>query len=295
MPVASRVYLYLFSAIFGDGQSAVNLKSLADDAVYDSANELKAFKKSYNSQRNTALPLYLTGFKSDSWDFHLGSVRAHGLSGFLDKEGINLVGYFVVYRISPNIHDTEFLKALQISGGWMNHCRNGAKVVLYRDKLFQRSVLQERMLLPETNTPDIHAQQAHRILTRICEVAPDQLMPNDLTPRMPFFLGKAVDSMLSGFIYGTDPEMFALGVEHALKGMGEGDTSINGKRGRRWMPLNFLAFAASFVRTCSFTIPPAYFLTSFLASNGTCSNFWVRESWRPRYKERSVPIRLHIV
>lgn len=96
MPIASRVYLSLFSAIFGDGQASVNLKSLSGDAVYDSANEVAWFKKAYKDQRNTALPLYLTGFKSDSWDFHLGSVKAHGLSGFLDKEGTNLVRSFFV-------------------------------------------------------------------------------------------------------------------------------------------------------------------------------------------------------
>lgn len=150
--------------------------------------------------------------------------------------------------------------------------------------------MQETILRPETNPPELHAAQARRVLANICQIPLQDLVWNNLTPRLPFFLSKAADCMLQGVIYSAGPEVFALGVEHTFEGMPTGERSFKGKRGRRWMPLNLIAFSASFVSTFSFAISVAFFLTSFLASDGTCTHCRIDPSWRSRYKARWLPV-----
>lgn len=166
----------------------------------------------------------------------------------------------------------QFFQGLQTGGSWFINCRNGAKIVIYREELLLRTEAQERILLLETNTPDIHAEQALRVMAQICQVKPENLVWTDLTPKLPFFLSKATDCMMQGLLYNVDPEMFAIGVQHTMDGMEGEARSIKGRRGSRWMPLNLIAFAASFVRTFSLPISVAYFLTSFLASHGASTH-----------------------
>lgn len=140
-------------------------------------------------------------------------------------------------------------------GGWFNHCRDGAKIVLYQLPLMQDTVEQEAIYKPNARAPKKHAEQARRILFDICEVLPGDFKPNDIKPRLSFFIGPASVRMINGVIYGADPELFALGVAHVFANSDvNARQSIHGVRGRHWMPLNVIAFAASFVSTFSFLL-----------------------------------------
>lgn len=96
MPLASRIYLEIFSALFGEGQSSIDFKSIASQALRDCAQDVAGFKAAYTFHRDHPLVLHLTGNMSDAWDFSLGSITTHGLSRLLYKEGTTYVRYFVV-------------------------------------------------------------------------------------------------------------------------------------------------------------------------------------------------------
>lgn len=149
---------------------------------------------------------------------------------------------------------------MQLFGTWVNHTRDGSKIVLYEESLLQGITIEE-IYPPESKAPSVHAQQAHRILAAICQVTPEEFSSNNMAPRLPFFLGDASERMFNGLIYGVDPEMFALGVASIFHGC-EDDVrySSMGVPGRKWMPLNALGFAASFVSI----FPPALFTPLFL-------------------------------
>ncbi|KJA23422.1 hypothetical protein HYPSUDRAFT_201439 [Hypholoma sublateritium FD-334 SS-4] len=226
MPIASRVYLELFSALFGEGQSAIDCKTIASNALTDCLL-LPDFKKKYAKLSTNPLVLHLTGYMRDSWKFDLGSITSHGLSCLLYREATTY--------------------ALQTKGTWVIHCKNGSKIVLYRDRLLIRSEILEAILPPESSPPDVHAAQAHRLMAAICQVPKDELMWTTLVPKIPFFLGDAVASMLKGIIYSSDPELFALGVQHIFEDLKDDSKPLDGKQGYTWMPLNILAFAATFL------------------------------------------------
>lgn len=68
--------------------------------------------------------------------------------------------------------------------------------------------------------------------------------------------------MLNGFLYGADRERFAIVIEHIFRDAADDARySTKGIRGRKWLPLNLVAFVSSFVGAFIFRSP--LFLTSF--------------------------------
>lgn len=146
--------------------------------------------------------------------------------------------------------NSHFSKALQTGGQILNNCRQGARVILYRDPLLHQ-IPHETVYPPESFAPGIHASQARRLLVEICRltsVAPEGIQSSNIRPSLAFFLGDAVRNMSSGIIYSETPEMFSLGLKYALRNLENGQrSSPDGVRGRRWFSLNILALAGCFV------------------------------------------------
>ncbi|KJA25464.1 hypothetical protein HYPSUDRAFT_199628 [Hypholoma sublateritium FD-334 SS-4] len=235
MPVASHLFFKLFSHAFGDANCSFNIQELVTDAIYRCASPLGSrnesdvveFRARYMTTSRSKLGQWLSDFKDDSWDYRFETVRSNGMSSVLLKDGC--------------------MFAMQLFASWTNHMRNGSKTILYECSLMN-GVAIEQLYPPQSQAPPLHAIQARRILAAICQVDSDSISPNNIAPRLPFFLSEASHRMVSGAIYGVDLEMFALGVSHMFeKSDAHARYSQTGIPGHKWMPLNVIGFACGFL------------------------------------------------
>ena len=148
------------------------------------------------------------------------------------------------------------LKTTENLGSWNFIAREGSKFVVYYCPLLVpalagSSVTQDKILPLGAFPASTHARQARRMFADICGVAPQNFKPNSLRIRAPFLLSGAVSRMAHGIVFGVGPEAFALGTYHIFEKTND-NSRISAKgsiRGRKWMPLNLLAFSACFVST----------------------------------------------
>ena len=98
MPIATYIYLEIFAKIFGAGDTHVDFKHLASEAVHNAAMN-KKFQAEYTQLSQMPLTLYLTNDATDNWQFDLGTVGLHGLSCFYLYEGVNFVRFFLLFKI----------------------------------------------------------------------------------------------------------------------------------------------------------------------------------------------------
>lgn len=94
-PVASWMFFTLFSRAFGEGNCSFNIQELAAEALQKCAND-EPFKLRYILCAKSLLGQWLAEFRPDHWDFGYHTVRYHGLSSALLKEGCLYVRYFLV-------------------------------------------------------------------------------------------------------------------------------------------------------------------------------------------------------